>query len=205
MNARRMIARITITNQKKNTMMLGMAYPATVLALAMAASYPPPPDLFRMGSQPQRNCPGALSVSPFHTTAMTSLGSITAHPLSRSRRIRPSGRISTPVSFLFSPVANPIGPVLATTRKIDPDLPTSGSSRSRIVSAVMNHYPHIQARDWRAGANVRRHDSPGRDGAQQGRDFGTGRLGVIGRERDALGGGPGPEQGGRGGEPVGAG
>jgi hypothetical protein len=35
------------TTQKKNTTMPGMAYPATVLALlAMAASYPLPPDLF---------------------------------------------------------------------------------------------------------------------------------------------------------------
>jgi hypothetical protein len=61
-----------------------------------------------------RNWPGELSGSPFHTTAMTSLGSSIAQPLSRSRRSRPSGRISTPVSFLFSPVANPIGPVLLT-------------------------------------------------------------------------------------------
>jgi hypothetical protein len=35
------------TIQKKNTMMPGMAYPATVLALATAASYPPTRDLFR--------------------------------------------------------------------------------------------------------------------------------------------------------------
>ena len=47
MNASKMMARIMTTTQKKNTMMPGMAYPATVLALlAMAASYPPPPDLF---------------------------------------------------------------------------------------------------------------------------------------------------------------
>jgi hypothetical protein len=35
-----------MTTQKKNTMMPGMAYPATVLALATAPSYPLPPDLF---------------------------------------------------------------------------------------------------------------------------------------------------------------
>jgi len=35
-----MMARITTTTQKKNTTMPGMAYPATVLALATAASYP---------------------------------------------------------------------------------------------------------------------------------------------------------------------
>jgi len=40
------MARITTTTQKKNTTMPGMAYPATVLALATATSYPPPPDLF---------------------------------------------------------------------------------------------------------------------------------------------------------------
>jgi hypothetical protein len=34
------------TTQKKNTMMPGMAYPATVLALATATSYPRPSDLF---------------------------------------------------------------------------------------------------------------------------------------------------------------
>ena len=40
MNASKMMARMTTTNQKKNTMMPGMAYPATVLALATTASYP---------------------------------------------------------------------------------------------------------------------------------------------------------------------
>ena len=46
MNASRMMARITTTTQKKNTTMPGTAYPATVLALATATSYPPPADLF---------------------------------------------------------------------------------------------------------------------------------------------------------------
>src|ERR1700726_4404183 len=45
MNARRMMATMTTTNQKKSTTIPGMAYPATVLALAMASSYPAPPDL----------------------------------------------------------------------------------------------------------------------------------------------------------------
>jgi hypothetical protein len=49
MAASRTMARITTTTQKKNTMMPGMAYPATVLALATAASYPPPPGLFNIG------------------------------------------------------------------------------------------------------------------------------------------------------------
>ena len=48
MNASKMMARIMTTIQKKNTMMPGMAYPAMVLALATAASYPPPPGLFSL-------------------------------------------------------------------------------------------------------------------------------------------------------------
>ncbi len=46
MNASKMMARMTTTNQKKNTIMPGTAYPATLLALATAASYPPPRNLF---------------------------------------------------------------------------------------------------------------------------------------------------------------
>jgi len=49
MYARRMMARMTTTNQKKNTTIPGMAYPATVLALATACSYPVPPDLSATG------------------------------------------------------------------------------------------------------------------------------------------------------------
>ena len=41
-----MMARMTTTTHKKNTMMPGIAYPATVLALATAASYPARPYLF---------------------------------------------------------------------------------------------------------------------------------------------------------------
>ncbi len=40
------MAKMTTTTQKKNTTMPGIACPATVLALAMAASYPQAPDLF---------------------------------------------------------------------------------------------------------------------------------------------------------------
>lgn len=46
MNASKMMARMTTTSQKKNTMMPGIAYPATVLAFATAGSYPMPPELF---------------------------------------------------------------------------------------------------------------------------------------------------------------
>ena len=42
------MARTTTTSQKKNTMMPGIAYPPTLLDLATAASYPPPPDLFHV-------------------------------------------------------------------------------------------------------------------------------------------------------------
>jgi hypothetical protein len=38
-----------MTTQKKNTMMPGMAYPATVLALATAVSYPSAQELFGAG------------------------------------------------------------------------------------------------------------------------------------------------------------
>ncbi len=41
------MARITTINQKKNTTIPGMAYPATVLALAMGSSYPDSPGSFR--------------------------------------------------------------------------------------------------------------------------------------------------------------
>ena len=39
------MARMTTTNQKKKTMMPGIAYPPTRLALATALSYPRPRDL----------------------------------------------------------------------------------------------------------------------------------------------------------------
>jgi hypothetical protein len=44
-----MMARMMTTNQMKNTMMPGMAYPATLLVLATSASYPRRPGLFRGG------------------------------------------------------------------------------------------------------------------------------------------------------------
>jgi hypothetical protein len=40
MNARRMMTRMTTTNQKKNTTIPGIAYPATVLALATGPQLP---------------------------------------------------------------------------------------------------------------------------------------------------------------------
>jgi uncharacterized membrane protein len=85
-----------------------------------------------------RNWPGvSLSRSPCHTTATTSPGSITVHPVSRSRRTRPSGRTSTPVSRFPSAVGKATGPIWLTSMDMDPDLPIRGLSRSRIVSPVM--------------------------------------------------------------------
>jgi hypothetical protein len=40
MNARRMMARMTTTSQKKNTTIPGIAYPATDLALATGTQLP---------------------------------------------------------------------------------------------------------------------------------------------------------------------
>jgi hypothetical protein len=53
MNASKMMARMATTTQKKNTMMPGMAYPATVLALATTARYPLPSMLFGPGARRQ--------------------------------------------------------------------------------------------------------------------------------------------------------
>ncbi len=44
------MTRMMTTNQKKNTMTPGIAYPPTVLDLATVASYPPPPDLFHVSA-----------------------------------------------------------------------------------------------------------------------------------------------------------
>src|SRR5215471_17247738 len=102
------------------------------------------------GPHAHRNRPGELSVSLLHTTATISLGSITAHPASRSRRTKPSGRTSTPVSFLASLVAKPMWPILLTIIEIVPDLPIRGLIRSHSVSPVMSR--HLQFRGYRAAA-----------------------------------------------------
>ena len=62
MKASKMMARMTTTTQKKNTMMPGTAYPATVLALAMTASYPPSIDLF--GTLTQRQSDDLRTIEP---------------------------------------------------------------------------------------------------------------------------------------------
>src|SRR3984893_9951656 len=73
MNARRMMTRMVTTNQKKNTTIPGIAYPATVLALATASSYPAPNELSAAGvgsrrrpSQLHRQPPDALLIRPEH-------------------------------------------------------------------------------------------------------------------------------------------
>src|SRR5215831_11800388 len=91
----------------------------------------------------QRNWPAVTFGSLSHTTATTSPGSITTHPVSRSRRTRPSARTSTPVSFSFSVATNPMWPALRTSKETDPDLPMRDSSRSRIVSPVIDYHLQI--------------------------------------------------------------
>src|SRR5690348_5037481 len=67
MNARRMMTRITTTNQKKNTTIPGIAYPATVLALATDSSYPAQPELSAIayGASPEGSA--AASASQFRS------------------------------------------------------------------------------------------------------------------------------------------
>src|SRR5215472_12213578 len=74
----------------------------------------------------QRNWPAEVSGSLSHATTTTSPGSITAHPVSRSSRTKPSGRTLTPVSFLVPVVLTPTWPTLLTIIAIEPDLPMSG-------------------------------------------------------------------------------
>src|SRR5262245_50656751 len=95
------------------------------------------------GQPAHRNWPAEVSGSLSHTTATTSPGSITAHPVSRSRRTRPSERTSTPVSFAFSVAWIATWPALLTIMEIDPDLPMRGLTRSRIVSPVMSRHLQI--------------------------------------------------------------
>jgi hypothetical protein len=57
------MARMTTTTQKKNTTIAGMAYPATVLALVTAGSYPKRPHLF-CGALPALT--GALAAERDH-------------------------------------------------------------------------------------------------------------------------------------------
>src|SRR5215472_13105425 len=81
MNASKMMARMTTTTQKNNTMMPGMACPATVLVPATAASYPSALDLFRRrlgrrraagclrrGSYPREPADRAQQMRPFVST-----------------------------------------------------------------------------------------------------------------------------------------
>jgi hypothetical protein len=48
------MTRITTTSQKKNTTIPGMTYPATLLDLATASSYPAPPGLSATGRGAER-------------------------------------------------------------------------------------------------------------------------------------------------------
>jgi hypothetical protein len=48
------MTRMTTTSQKKNTTIPGMTYPATLLGLATASSYPAPPGLSAAAWLPMR-------------------------------------------------------------------------------------------------------------------------------------------------------
>jgi hypothetical protein len=78
-----MMARMITTTQKKNTMMPGMAYPATVLALATAASYPRPPDLFGGCS------PGTTTLDLGHSLAGITWGRLVAEAVWSGARRSP--------------------------------------------------------------------------------------------------------------------
>src|SRR5690348_9080346 len=67
MNARRMMTRITTTNQKKNTTIPGIAYPATVLALATDSSYPAQPELSAIAYGASPDGSAAASASQFRS------------------------------------------------------------------------------------------------------------------------------------------
>src|SRR5215469_2658498 len=89
----------------------------------------------------QRNWPAEVSGSLSQATTTTSAGSITAHPVSRSSRTKPSGRTWTPVSFLVPVVLTPTWPTLLTIIAIEPDLPMSGRRSSQSVSPVIGCLP----------------------------------------------------------------
>lgn len=77
------MARMTTTNQKKNTTIPGIAYPATVLALATASSYPAPPDL-------SANCGGGVG---FIRELMRAVGPAANGMIASSRRrLAPAGQ-----------------------------------------------------------------------------------------------------------------
>jgi len=80
MAASRMMARTTMTTQKKNTMIPGMAYPATVL-LAMAVSYPAAEASF----QPIARGREAGRYPPTSTRAPPKRGGDTLHGAPRQR------------------------------------------------------------------------------------------------------------------------
>jgi hypothetical protein len=58
-----MMTRITTTNQKKNTTIPGIAYPATDLALATVFSYPAPSDLSSAARQQHHHGRGRRRVA----------------------------------------------------------------------------------------------------------------------------------------------
>ena len=61
------MTRITTTNQKKNTTIPGIAYPATVLALATDSSYPAQPELSAIAYGASPGGSAAASASQFRS------------------------------------------------------------------------------------------------------------------------------------------
>jgi hypothetical protein len=88
--ASRMMATMTTTNQKKNTMMLGMAYPATVLDLATAVSYPLPPDLCGSSKRQQPHRPQVPAIARHQPSDLPEWPPLTVLPLVHTEAIRSS-------------------------------------------------------------------------------------------------------------------
>jgi hypothetical protein len=98
-----------MTTQKKNTMMPGMAYPATVLALATAVSYPSAQELF-----------GAGWCRAGHSQLLVP---VSASVLGESRPI--SSKFSKPVRSSSTAAYWPVSPISSRIRgaHLQPNLP----------------------------------------------------------------------------------
>jgi hypothetical protein len=94
MYASRMMTRMTTTNQKKNTTIPGMTYPATLLVLATASSYPAPPGLSATSSglervsQLEKAC---ISAGAAGASSSLKLGIRSRDACSRTRTLIASG------------------------------------------------------------------------------------------------------------------
>lgn len=80
------MTRMMTTNQKKNTTIPGIAYPATLLDLATASSYPAPPGLSATGVLPGADvldagvdAVGGVGVSALALPALAAAGRFVDH------------------------------------------------------------------------------------------------------------------------------